>query len=110
MNITQWVEDLALGAVLGGIGGLLGIGGGLIAIPVLVLVYHYDQQTAQGTALVMIVPNVLIGFWRARAPFTGKGAAAAVLRAPHRRRNPAVRSMKRTLGFGAERMAFEVDS
>lgn len=64
MDIVHLVEDLALGAVLGGLGGLLGIGGGLIAIPVLVLLYHYDQQTAQGTALVMIVPNVVIGFWR----------------------------------------------
>jgi uncharacterized membrane protein YfcA len=63
-DIVHLVEDLALGAVLGGLGGLLGIGGGLIAIPVLALLYHYDQQTAQGTALVMIVPNSVIGFWR----------------------------------------------
>ncbi|BAK76626.1 sulfite exporter TauE/SafE [Pseudogulbenkiania sp. NH8B] len=58
--------SLALGAVLGALGGLLGIGGGIIAIPVLVLCYGMDQQMAQGTALVMMVPNVLIGFWRYR--------------------------------------------
>jgi uncharacterized membrane protein YfcA len=52
--------------VLGGIGGLLGIGGGIIAIPVLAMFFGMDQQTAQGTALVMITPNVLIAFWRYR--------------------------------------------
>ncbi|WP_322405168.1 sulfite exporter TauE/SafE family protein [Massilia luteola] len=58
------VFNLGLGAVLGVAGGLLGIGGGLIAIPVLGYLYGMDQHLAQGTALVMIAPNVLIGFWR----------------------------------------------
>lgn len=57
---------LLLGAVLGGIGGLLGIGGGIIAIPVLAMGFGMEQQLAQGTALVMITPNVLIAFWRYR--------------------------------------------
>jgi uncharacterized membrane protein YfcA len=56
--------NLLLGCVLGALGGLFGIGGGLIGIPVLGFLYGMDQQLAQGTALVMIVPNVLIGFWR----------------------------------------------
>lgn len=57
---------LLLGAVLGGVGGLLGIGGGIIAIPVLAMGFGMDQQMAQGTALVMITPNVLVAFWRYR--------------------------------------------
>jgi len=64
MDIARVVEDFVLGGVLGALGGLFGIGGGLIAIPVLALLYHFDEQVAQGTALVMIVPNVVIGFWR----------------------------------------------
>ncbi len=56
--------NLLLGALLGAVGGLFGIGGGLIAIHVLAFLYGMDQQLVQGTALVMIVPNVLIGFWR----------------------------------------------
>ena len=55
-----------LGAALGGVGGLLGIGGGLLAIPVLALWFGMDQSMAQGTALVMIVPNVLLAFYRYR--------------------------------------------
>lgn len=60
---AELVVFLALGAVLGALGGLFGIGGGLIAIPVLVLFFHLDQQHAQGTALVMVTPNVLMGLW-----------------------------------------------
>lgn len=56
--------NTALGAGLGFAGGLLGIGGGLIAIPMLAWLYGMDQHLAQGTALVMIAPNVLIGFFR----------------------------------------------
>lgn len=62
----MFLLDLALGAVLGVIGGMLGIGGGLIAIPAFGLLYGMDQQLAQGTALLMILPNVLIGFLRYR--------------------------------------------
>jgi len=54
---------VVLGGVLGAVGGLFGIGGGLIALPVLGLFFHLDQQHAQGTALVMFVPNVMIGLW-----------------------------------------------
>ncbi|WP_277061443.1 TSUP family transporter, partial [Rivihabitans pingtungensis] len=59
-----------LGAALGGVGGLLGIGGGLLAIPVLALWFGMDQSMAQGTALVMIVPNVLLAFYRYRQHHT----------------------------------------
>lgn len=55
---------LALGAALGFSGGLFGIGGGIIAVPVLILAFGQDQATAQGTALVMMVPNLLIAWWR----------------------------------------------
>ena len=61
--ITAGVHVL-LGALLGTIGGLFGIGGGLIAIPALGILFGLDQQLAQGTALVMVVPNVLLALWR----------------------------------------------
>ena len=55
---------LGLGGALGFFGGLFGIGGGIIAIPLLVLAFGMDQAVAQGTALVLMVPNLLIGWWR----------------------------------------------
>ena len=44
---VQWLQALAVGAALGFFGGVFGIGGGIIAIPLLVLAYGMDQAHAQ---------------------------------------------------------------
>ncbi|WP_296269026.1 sulfite exporter TauE/SafE family protein [Pseudomonas sp. UBA6562] len=62
--MVEGLMYLLLGAALGTVGGLFGIGGGLIAIPALGVLFGLDQQMAQGTALVMVVPNVLLALWR----------------------------------------------
>lgn len=64
MDFLAFALNIALGALLGTMGGLFGIGGGLIAIPALGVLFGLDQQLAQGTALVMVVPNVLLALWR----------------------------------------------
>ncbi|HLV29124.1 MAG TPA: sulfite exporter TauE/SafE family protein [Burkholderiaceae bacterium] len=51
---------LLSGASIGFIGGVLGIGGGLLAIPLLGLVFGMNQQLAQGTALIMVLPAILL--------------------------------------------------
>jgi uncharacterized membrane protein YfcA len=66
MSISLTAEMFCLGAAFGGFGGLFGVGGGIIAIPMLVLLFNMDQQAAQGTALVMMFPNVVRGFWKYR--------------------------------------------
>jgi uncharacterized membrane protein YfcA len=62
--VIEFVLYLVFGAALGTLGGLFGIGGGLIAIPMLGVLFGLDQQIAQGTALVMVVPNVMLALWR----------------------------------------------
>lgn len=49
-----------IGGIIGFSGGLLGIGGGLLAIPLLGLILGMSQQMAQGTALIMVLPAVLM--------------------------------------------------
>lgn len=49
---------------MGALGGLLGIGGGMLVIPILGLAFGMDEQHAQGTAMVMVVPNVAVGLWQ----------------------------------------------
>ena len=44
--------------------GLLGTSGGVIAVPVLAVAFALRQQTAQGTALVMMLPNVATSAWK----------------------------------------------
>ncbi|MBC7210640.1 MAG: sulfite exporter TauE/SafE family protein, partial [Pseudomonas sp.] len=46
--MIEWVIYIVLGAALGTLGGLFGIGGGLIAIPALGVLFGLDQQLAQG--------------------------------------------------------------
>ena len=79
MTPLTTVIAFALGLGLGVFGGLLGIGGGVIAIPVLGLAYGMEQQLAQGTALVMIAPNVILGFWGYRRRFGIDQRVAATL-------------------------------
>ncbi|HZV79289.1 MAG TPA: sulfite exporter TauE/SafE family protein [Candidatus Binatus sp.] len=67
MSLAEIFIFLALGALLGWLGGIFGIGGGLFAISILGIWFGMDQQHAQGTSLVMVVPNALIGvyqYWR----------------------------------------------
>ena len=58
-----------LGGMAGLLGGLFGVGGGFLVIPLLGFFYGVDQQTAQGTVLIMVVPNVVWAFSRYRRRF-----------------------------------------
>jgi uncharacterized protein len=60
---------VGLGGLAGLLGGLFGVGGGFLVIPLLGFFYGMDQQTAQGTALIMMVPNVVWAFSRYRRLF-----------------------------------------
>ena len=58
------VELLALAAIglsAGFAAGLLGVGGGIVMVPAMVLVLAFDQHVAQGTSLVVIIPAALAG-------------------------------------------------
>jgi uncharacterized membrane protein YfcA len=52
---------LVLGCGLGFVGGLFGLGGGIITIPILGAVFGYPQQLAQGTILPLVIPTALVG-------------------------------------------------
>ncbi|MPM39274.1 hypothetical protein SDC9_85907 [bioreactor metagenome] len=47
-----------IGAAAGTLSGLFGIGGGIIIIPMLVLLQNFPQLKAQGTSLVAMLPPV----------------------------------------------------
>lgn len=55
---------LLVGVLAGIFGGLFGIGGGTIVIPVLVYLFGFTQHQAQGTSLAMMLPPVgLLAVW-----------------------------------------------
>jgi len=47
---------LVIATLVGVAGGLFGIGGGALLVPLLVLVFGFEQHRAQGTSLVALVP------------------------------------------------------
>ena len=49
---------IILGIIAGILSGFLGIGGGLIIIPALILIFGLSQHTAQGTTLAIMVPQI----------------------------------------------------
>ncbi len=49
---------LLIGVLAGAMSGILGIGGGIIIIPALVMILGYSQQAAQGTSLGLLLPPV----------------------------------------------------
>jgi uncharacterized membrane protein YfcA len=50
-----------VGLLAGAIAGLLGVGGGIVFIPGLVLVLGVSQHVAEGTSLLAILPVVIVG-------------------------------------------------
>ncbi|MFD3005581.1 sulfite exporter TauE/SafE family protein [Thermus tengchongensis] len=60
----QVLQDLALllaGSFTGFLSGMMGVGGGTIMVPAMVLLLGVDQHTAQGTSLLAMVPASLVG-------------------------------------------------
>ena len=55
---------LLLGLLTGTLSGLFGIGGAIIIIPTLVLLFKFNQHMAQGTTLALMVPPIgLLAAW-----------------------------------------------
>ena len=46
------------GVFIGVISGMLGIGGGIILVPGLMLLFGFTQQEAQGTSLAALIPPI----------------------------------------------------
>ena len=62
--MTEILMYVLLGLVAGIFSGLIGIGGGIIIIPALVLLSGLSQHQAQGTTLALLVPPIgLLAAW-----------------------------------------------
>lgn len=63
-NMNTILILLAVGLVAGFMSGLVGIGGGVIIVPILVYFLHQNQKMAQGTTLFMfLLPIGLLGVY-----------------------------------------------
>jgi uncharacterized protein len=66
MEGLDWTGLVALGIAAGMAGGLVGVGGGVLFVPALVVFADESQLGAEATSLVGIVLVSLVGTWRQR--------------------------------------------
>ncbi len=58
------VAAALMGFAGGMVGGLLGVGGGILFVPALVIFMDQSQVGAEATSLLAIVPVALVAVWR----------------------------------------------
>ncbi|KAB1641927.1 sulfite exporter TauE/SafE family protein [Gulosibacter chungangensis] len=57
----NWFGLILTGLAVGLASGLFGVGGGIIIVPILVYLFHFDQRLASGTSLLAIVAPSIVG-------------------------------------------------
>jgi uncharacterized membrane protein YfcA len=55
---------IVIGFAAGTLGSMLGLGGGFLVVPALILLKGLDPKLASGTAVAVIVPTMLVTLWR----------------------------------------------
>lgn len=63
----EMVVFVLVGAAVGMLGAMLGIGGGMVIVPALVFLWHYEPQLAIGTSMLVVLLNAIsgtLGYWR----------------------------------------------
>lgn len=61
VNVLQAVTLAILGLITGTLAGLLGIGGGIVVVPALMLIFGTSDLVARGTSLLMMIPAAVTG-------------------------------------------------
>ncbi len=79
---------ILVGLLAGTMAAALGVGGGIVFVPALVVLFDFTQHEAQGTSLAVIIPTAIIATvvharhgrvdWRAALPVAVGGAGGAV--------------------------------
>ena len=58
------VFQIAAGFAAGWLSALLGIGGGVVLVPMMMYFFKVPIQQAVGTSLAVIIPTALVGAWK----------------------------------------------
>ena len=79
---------VVVGLLAGALAAALGIGGGVVFVPALVIILEFEQHLAQGTSLAVILPTALVGLighasgkridWRVAIPAALAGLGGGV--------------------------------
>jgi uncharacterized membrane protein YfcA len=66
VELVDWAGLVAIAMAAGMAGGLVGVGGGVLFVPALVIFADESQLGAEATSLIAIVLVSLVGTWRQR--------------------------------------------
>ncbi|MDJ0498416.1 MAG: sulfite exporter TauE/SafE family protein, partial [Acidimicrobiia bacterium] len=59
--MIEVIGFVVLGLATGVLASTLGVGGGIIFVPSLVVFFGFEQHIAQGTSLAVILPTAIVG-------------------------------------------------
>lgn len=79
LTVGSALTLIGFGVLTGALAGLLGVGGGVIMLPAMMLVWSIPTVVAKGTSLAVIVPTSLMATWRNRARGNADLPAAAAV-------------------------------
>jgi uncharacterized membrane protein YfcA len=64
LEVGTAVALVLVGVLSGTLAGLLGVGGGIVIVPALVILFSVPDAVAKGTSLAVIIPTALVGTLR----------------------------------------------
>jgi uncharacterized membrane protein YfcA len=66
LTLLGAVALVAIGVTTGILAGLLGVGGGIVLVPAMIVGFGVPAAVAKGTSLLVIIPTSIMGTWRNR--------------------------------------------
>ena len=79
IDVVGAVVLILIGAATGVLAGLLGVGGGIILVPVMVVGFSIPAAIAKGTSLFVVIPTSIMGTWRNRSNRNADLKVAAIV-------------------------------
>jgi uncharacterized membrane protein YfcA len=70
---------IAIGVATGILAGLLGVGGGVVMVPAMMMLLQMPAAMAKGTSVAVIIPTSIMGTWRNRKKKNADLKAAGIL-------------------------------
>lgn len=79
LSVLAAVALVLIGLVTGILAGLLGVGGGIVMVPAMIVLYGIAPAVAKGTSAAVIIPTALMGTWRNRQHGNAELGAATII-------------------------------
>ena len=79
LSVGHIAALVAIGVATGILAGLLGVGGGVVMVPAMMMLLHMPSAMAKGTSVAVIIPTAIMGTFRNRSKKNVDLRAAGIL-------------------------------